>query len=89
MNYTKSILKARNSLNEYLANARGVIMRDKKLKQQERVNQQMAKIFTVLVQELGFDKVKQVRESSERLTLALQEYRDSNPELSIAEVDNS
>ncbi len=66
--------------NECLANARGVIMLDKKLKQHERANQQMAKIFTVIVQELGFDKVKQVRESSERLTLALQEYVDSNSE---------
>ena len=77
--YKKEIDDLRKEHNEYvrlsekqeLDIARGVNMLDKKLKQQEALNQQLKNIFTIFVDEIGFDKVESVRKSSEEFTLAL------------------
>ena len=80
MIYVKNMLNnARLSEKQELDLARGVNMLDKKLKQQESINQQLKNIFTVLVDEIGFDKIENVRKTSERFTSALQEYIDNNP----------
>jgi integrase len=84
--YKKEIDDLRKEHNEYtrlsekqeLDLARGVNMLDKKLKQQEALNQQLKNIFTILVNEIGFDKVENVRKSSDKFTLALQEYIENN-----------
>lgn len=69
---------ARLSEKQELDLARGVNMLDKKLKQQESINQQLKNIFTVLIDEIGIEKIENIRKSSEKFTLALKEYIEND-----------
>jgi integrase len=71
---------ARLSEKQELDLARGVNMLDKEIKHQRQLNQQLKNIFTVLVEEIGFDKITKIENSSERFLSALKAYIASNPE---------
>jgi hypothetical protein len=71
---------ARLSEKQELDLARGVNMLDKKLKQQESINQQLKNIFTILVEEIGFDNLTKIENTSERFLSALKAYVANNSE---------
>jgi hypothetical protein len=71
---------ARLSEKQELDLARGVNMLDKEIKHQRHLNQQLKDIFTILVEEIGFDNLKKIENSSERFLPALKAYIANNPE---------
>ena len=89
--YTKEIENMRKEYAEYskmsekseLDLARGINMLDKELKHQRHLHQQLKNAFSLLVNEIGAEKVEEVGKSSQMFVKTVKEYIKNDPEFDI------
>jgi integrase len=61
--------------------ARGINMLDKEIKYQRFLNQKLKNVFSILLDEIGEDTVKEIGKSSQKFLTAVNEYIKNDPDL--------